>query len=174
VTERAQSPSRRTDAAPRSRALQAGDWDDVLRIYAEGLATGTATFETEVPPREVLDARWHPDQRWVALVDGGVAGWTAAMPVSTRPCYTGVAETSVYVGVGARGQGVGRELITRQNAQADAGGLWTLQTSIFVVNAPSIALHVSCGYRVIGTRRRIAQRDGVWHDTVLLERRRAA
>jgi len=174
VTERAQSPSRRTDAAPRSRALQAGDWDDVLRIYAEGLATGTATFETEVPPREVLDARWHPDQRWGALVDGGVAGWTAAMPVSTRPCYTGVAETSVYVGVGARGQGVGRELITRQNAQADAGGLWTLQTSIFVVNAPSIALHVSCGYRVIGTRRRIAQRDGVWHDTVLLERRRAA
>ncbi len=159
---------------PRTRALQADDWDDVLRIYAEGLATGTATFETEVPPREVLDAKWHQGQRWVATVAGRLAGWTAAMPTSMRACYAGVAETSIYVGVGARGQGVGRTLITRQNAEADACGLWTLQTSIFVVNAASIALHVSCGYRVIGTRERIAQRDGVWHDTVLLERRRAA
>ena len=159
---------------PRTRALQPGDWDDVLRIYAEGLATGTATFETEVPPREVLDALWHQGQRWVAIVDGRLVGWTAAMPTSARACYAGVAETSIYVGVGVRGRGVGRELITRQNAEADACGLWTLQTSIFVVNAPSIALHVSCGYRVIGTRERIAQRDGVWQDTVLLERRRDA
>ena len=158
---------------PRTRALQPGDWDDVLRIYAEGLATGTATFETEVPPREVLDATWLQGQRWVAIVEGRLAGWTAAMPTSMRACYAGVAETSVYVGVEVRGQGVGRELITRQNAEADTGGLWTLQTSILVVNAPSIALHVSCGYRVIGTRERIAERDGVWQDTVLLERRRA-
>lgn len=155
-----------------TRAMVDADWDDVRRIYAQGMATGVATFETEVASPEKLDRTWHRDQRWVALVDGRVAGWTAAMPVSVRRCYSGVAETSLYVATALRGRGVGRSLIRRQTTEADAGGLWTLQTSIFVVNEASIALHTSSGYRVVGTRERIAQRDGVWHDTVMLERRR--
>lgn len=155
-----------------TRAMTDSDWDDVRRIYADGLATGIATFEAEVASREELHIAWHPGQRWVAVVEGRVAGWTAAMPVSTRRCYAGVAETSVYVDTGFRGRGVGRALLRRQTAEADAAGIWTLQTAIFAVNEPSIALHTSSGYRVVGTRERIAQRDGVWHDTVLLERRR--
>jgi len=155
-----------------TRAMSEADWDDVRRIYGDGLATGIATFETEVASREDLDHKWHPDQRWVAVVEDRLAGWTAAMPVSTRRCYAGVAETSVYVDTGFRGRGVGRALLRRQTAEADAAGIWTLQTAIFAVNEPSIALHTSSDYRVVGTRERIAQRDGVWHDTVLLERRR--
>ncbi len=157
----------------RTRAMSADDWGDVCRIYAAGISTGIATFETQVPRPEDLDATWHPDQRWVAVLDARVVGWSAAMPVSARACYAGVAETSVYVDAHARGQGVARTLVERQNAEADAAGLWTLQASIFVVNAASISLHTACGYRVVGTRERIAQRDGAWHDTVLLERRRA-
>jgi len=156
-----------------TRAMGDGDWDDVRRIYADGAATGVATFETEVASQEELDRRWHRDQRWVAVVGGKVAAWTAAMPISGRACYSGVAETSIYVDAAFRGRGIGRALIARQNDEADARGLWTLQTSIFVVNVVSIALHTSSGYRVVGTRERIAQRDGVWHDTVMLERRRA-
>lgn len=149
------------------------DWSAVLRIYADGMATGTATFETQVPTPQELDEKWHRDHRWVACRGDEVVGWTVAMPVSARACYAGVAETSVYVDARARGQGVGRALVQRQNAGADAAGLWTLQTSIFTVNAPSVALHARCGYRIVGTRERIAQRDEAWHDTVLLERRRA-
>ena len=154
------------------RPLAEGDWDDVRRIYAEGIATGDATFETEVPSREALDEAWLPDHRWVAEVDGRVAGWAAAKPVSSRAVYAGVAETSVYVGDGLRGRGVGRALLHRQVTAADAGGLWTLQTSIFPENRASLNLHHAAGFRTLAVRERIGRHHGVWRDTVLLERRR--
>ncbi|OXM59316.1 helix-turn-helix domain-containing GNAT family N-acetyltransferase [Amycolatopsis vastitatis] len=153
------------------RPLRRGDWGAVRRIYGEGMATGIATFETEVPSREDLHAKWLPGHRWVAELDGQVVGWAAAAPVSSRECYAGVAETSIYVADGHRGSGVGKALIHKQVTEADADGLWTLQTSIFNENRASIALHRSAGYRTLGVRERIAQRDGVWHDTVFLERR---
>ena len=156
------------------RALTPADWDAVLRIYAEGIATGHATFETEPPPRAALEEKWLPGHRWVAEGDGRVAGWAAATAVSTRECYAGVAETSVYVGDGARGRGVGRSLVHHQVAAADDAGLWTLQTSIFPENRASVALHHSAGYRTVGVRERIARHSGVWRDTVLLERRSPA
>ncbi len=155
------------------RALRDDDWAAVRRIYAEGIATGDATFETEVPQRRALDTRWLREHRWIAEIDGVVAGWAAATPVSARDCYAGVAETSVYVGTGFRGRGVGKALLHRQVSAADAGGLWTLQTSVFPENRASLALHHSAGFRTLGVRERIAQHHGVWRDTVFLERRSA-
>ncbi|MDQ3734479.1 MAG: metalloregulator ArsR/SmtB family transcription factor [Actinomycetota bacterium] len=155
------------------RALESPDWTAVRRIYAEGIATGEATFETEVPDRRSLEQAWLPEHRWVAEVDGEVAGWAAVKSVSARPVYAGVAETSVYVGDGFRGRGVGKSLIHRQVTAADEGGLWTLQTAIFPENRASIALHQAAGFRTLGMRERIGQLNGVWRDTVFLERRRA-
>ncbi|WP_309231787.1 GNAT family N-acetyltransferase [Nocardia sp. SYP-A9097] len=156
------------------RALTGADWDAVRRIYGEGIATRNATFATEVPTHEALNSQWLPDHRWVAEIDGQVVGWAALSPVSTRDCYQGVAETSVYVADGMRGRGVGKALARTQVIAADEAGLWTLQTSIFPENRASIALHHRAGFRTIGVRERIAQLDGVWRDTVLLERRSPA
>jgi L-amino acid N-acyltransferase YncA/DNA-binding transcriptional ArsR family regulator len=156
------------------RALEPADWPAVRRIYAEGIATGDATFETEVPTTRTLDAKWLPGHRWVAEVDGQLAGWTAISPTSTRDCYAGVGETAVYVGEDFRGRGVGKTLVHKQVTAADDGDLWTLQTSIFPENRASLALHHSAGYRTLGVRERIAQQHGVWRDTVLLERRSPA
>lgn len=153
------------------RALRAKDWAAVERIYAEGIATGIATFETTVPPRSELEAKWLLGHRWVAEIDGQVAGWAAAVPASSRECYAGVAETSVYVSDGARGRGVGSALLRQQIDAADQDGLWTLQSSIFTENRVSLAIHHAAGFRTVGIRERIAQRDGIWHDTVLVERR---
>jgi L-amino acid N-acyltransferase YncA len=149
------------------------DLPTVRDIYAEGIATRMATFETEVPPLEGLADRWLPGHRWVAEQDGQVVGWTAISPVSERKVYAGVGETSVYVTESARGRGVGKALLFRQVNEADANGLWTLQTSVFPENRASLALHHSAGYRTLAVRPRIAQLDGEWRDTVLLERRRA-
>jgi L-amino acid N-acyltransferase YncA/DNA-binding transcriptional ArsR family regulator len=156
------------------RALDDGDWADVRRIYAEGIATGDATFETAVPDRRELDRAWLPGHRWVAEVDGRVAGWTAIRPTSTRPVYAGVGESSIYVADGHRGRGIGRALIHRQVTAADADGLWTLQTAIFPENRASLALHHAAGYRTLGVRERIGRHHGAWRDTVFLERRAAA
>ncbi|KAA8890426.1 metalloregulator ArsR/SmtB family transcription factor [Nocardia colli] len=153
------------------RAMTDDDWAAVLRIYGEGIATGNATFATDVPDRESLDGQWLSGHRWVAEIDGAVVGWATLSLVSSRDCYQGVAENSVYVANGTRGRGVGKSLLHKQVIAADEAGLWTLQTSIFPENRASIALHHSAGYRTIGVRERIAQRDGIWRDTVFLERR---
>ena len=154
------------------RAMAPADWADVRRIYAEGIATGNATFETEAPDRRALDRAWLPDHRWVAELDGNVVGWATATRVSGRAVYSGVAETSIYVADGHRGRGVGKALIHRQVTAADDAGLWTLQTSIFPENRAGIALHQSAGFRTLGMRERIGRHHGVWRDTVFLERRR--
>lgn len=154
-----------------TRPVDPADMDAVLAIYAEGLATRNATFETTVPTADELSKRWLPDLAWVAELDGEVVGWTAVVPVSARKCYAGVGETSVYVAERARGRGVGKALLFTQVTEADKAGMWTLQTSIFPENRASLALHHSAGYRTLAVRTRIAQLDGVWRDTVLLERR---
>jgi len=100
-----------------------------------------------------------------------VVGWAALSPTSRRDCYAGVVEHSVYVRSDARGRGVGRMLVDALIRSADDAGLWTIQTSIFRENAASLALHEKLGFRVVGRRERIAQLDGVWRDTILLERR---
>ena len=153
------------------RPVEDDDLEPVLTIYAEGLATRTATFETTVPTAEELRSRWLPDLAWVAELAGEVVGWAAVMPTSTRACYAGVGETAVYVAESARGRGVGKALLHTQVNGADAAGLWTLQASVFPENRASLALHHAAGYRTLAVRTRIAQLDGEWRDTVLLERR---
>ncbi len=153
------------------RALSQDDWLEVEAIWAEGIDTRNATFETETPAWESFDASRHPEHRHVALLDQRIAGWATLSPVSRRPCYAGVAENSVYVASSARGRGVGRALMEELVARADAGGVWTIQTSVFPENVASLRLHERVGFRVIGRRERIAQLDGVWRDTLFLERR---
>jgi phosphinothricin acetyltransferase len=153
------------------RPLTKTDWPEVARIYAEGLETRLATFETDVPSWEAWDAAHHPEPRLVAELDGGLAGWIAVSPVSRRPAYRGVVEHSVYVDARARGRGVGRALLDALVLAAPTSGIWTIQTSIIDANEASLRLHETAGFRLVGRRERIAQLDGVWLDTLLLELR---
>ena len=158
---------------PEIRPLAQEDWPAVEAIHAEGIATGQATFETAPPSWEEFDASRLRDHRLVAVEDGEVVGWAALSPTSSRECYAGVVEHSVYVAESVRGRGVGRALMEALIAGADAAGLWTIQTSIFPENGASVALHERVGFRVVGRRYRIAKLNGVWRDTLLLERRSA-
>ena len=146
-------------------------WPDVARIYAEGISTGNATFETKVPAWERWDATHLAEHRFVAIRDGSVAGWTACSAVSDRCVYAGVVEESVYVGEDGRGQGIGRLLLTRLIASTEAAGIWTVQTGIFPENEASLGLHEGVGFEVVGRRRRLGELNGTWRDVLLLERR---
>jgi len=145
------------------------DWARVAEIYWDGMRDGLATFETEVPSWEDWDPA-HP-LRLAAEYDGEVVGFAALSAASTRRCYAGVAENSVYVAREARGRGIERALLEKLIAEARKSGIWTIQTSIFPENRASLALHEQCGFRVVGMRERIAKRDGNWRDTIFLERR---
>jgi phosphinothricin acetyltransferase len=155
------------------RPMTPNDWPAVSAINEAGIAAGDATFETEPPSWERFDASHRPDLRFVAIEDGGVVGWAAAAPVSDREVYRGVAEHSVYVDPAWQGHGVGRELLEALIDAAERASVWTLQSGIFPENTASLALHRSCGFRVVGTRERIGGDHGRWRDVILLERRSA-
>lgn len=155
------------------RPMNAEDWQSVARIYDEGIQTRLATFETTVPTWEYFDEKHIAEPRFVAERDGKILGWAVLSAVSHRDVYRGVAEVSVYVGADAQAQGVGTRLLEGIVKASEAHGYWTLQGVIFRKNERSIALHEKCGFRVVGYRERIAQLDGEWLDTVMMERRSA-
>jgi phosphinothricin acetyltransferase len=107
----------------------------------------------------------------VAREGGVITGWAALSPVSQRACYAGVAEVGIYIAASARGRGVGSALLEAVIDSSESHGIWTLQGATIASNTASLALQARCGFRVVGRRERIAQRDGVWHDTILTERR---
>jgi len=160
-------------------------WPAVREIYREGIATGNATFETELPDWEKWDASHRKNCRLVALEPFdrdteellvslnrlSVLGWAALGEVSARPVYRGVAEVSVYVRAAARGRGVGKALPQALVQESEVNGIWTLQAGVFPENTASVALHKSCGFRKVGVRRQIGKLGDSWRDVLLLERR---
>ena len=148
-----------------------GDWEQVRAAYLEGIAGRNATFETEVPNWDRWTASHLPFGRLVARAGGDVLGWAALSPVSSRLCYAGVAEASVYVFQAHSRKGIGKALLHAMITESERNGTWTLQAAIFPETEPSLSLVRNCGFREVGRRERIARLDGVWRDVLLLERR---
>jgi len=148
-------------------------WPAVREIYGQGIATGNATFETELPDWWKWDSSHRKDCRLVVVETSDrqdVLGWAALSPVSSRHVYRGVAEVSVYVGSAARGRGVGTALLQALIREAETAGIWTLQAGIFPENTASVTLHKSFGFREVGGRKKIGMLKGVWRDVLLPER----
>lgn len=154
------------------RKMNAEDWNSVSSIYKQGIATGFATFETNVPDFETWDSAHLKTCRIVAIQGDEIVGWAALSPVSGRCVYGGVGEVSVYIAAKARGLGVGKLLMEQLILESEKEGLWTLQSGIFPENEASIQLHKKMGFRYIGKREKIGRTvEGIWRDNVLFERR---
>lgn len=152
-------------------SMRSEDWPAVRGIYGEGIATGNATFEIELPDWQKWDNVHRRDCRLVAREAERVLAWAALSRVSARRVYSGVAEVSVYVSVSARGRGVGKALLKALIEESERHEIWTLQAGIFPENIASIALHKALGFREVGVRKRIGKLSAVWRDVLLFERR---
>jgi L-amino acid N-acyltransferase YncA len=160
------------------RPMRTDDWPAVERIYREGIETGDATFESAPPSWPEFDQAKLVVPRLVAERAGEVVGWAAAGRVSSRSVYDGVIEHSVYVAAAERGRGTGRLLLEAFVSASEAAGFWTIQSGIFPENEASLALHLACGFRVVGVRERVGRMTfgphaGEWRDVVMIERRSA-
>lgn len=155
--------------------MRAEDWPTVARVYEQGIATGNATFEYEVPSWERWRSARLAEPCLVVRDEGGeTIGWAALTPASARAVYAGVAEVSIYVDPAHAGRGVGRVLLLALIEASEQAGIWTLRAGIFPENAASIGLHERCGFRLVGTQERLGRMpDGRWRDVVLYERRSA-
>jgi phosphinothricin acetyltransferase len=153
------------------RNLQNSDAEAVLDIYQQGLDSGEASFETVAPDWDTWKSKYHPFCRLVWEQPPRVQGWAALAPVSVRACYRGVAEVSIYVASHCVGQGIGGKLMAALVEESEKNGIWNLVSSIFPENQATLRLHLRQGFREVGYRERIAQQNGRWRNTLILERR---
>ena len=141
--------------------LKPEHWDDVKRIYEEGIKTRNATFETEAPSWEEWDKKHHKYLRFSAIEGDKVIGWAALIPTSTRKVYSGVMEVSIYIGEGHRGKGVGKALFDTLISESEKNNVWSLLSVLFPENTASIKLHEKVGFRIIGIREKMGKMDDV-------------
>ena len=158
--------------------MEPAHWPEVKRIYQEGIDTGQATFEQSPPATWITwSEKFLHHLSLVYLDTERVLGWAAISRVSTRKVYQGVGELSLYVDPDSQGLGIGKMLMEAIIAESEKAGFWTLQASIFPENIPSLKMHQSFGFRIVGERRKIEKmaygpESGKWRDVLLLERRK--
>lgn len=153
------------------RDLKESHYSQCFKIYEEGILSGIATFETKAPTWKIWNKKFLKDCRYVAIKDDKVLGWIAITPFSSREVYRGVAEVSLYISKSSQGQGVGKLLLSHLIEESLNYHYWTLQAKIFPANVASLHLFKKVGFRVVGIRKKIAKREGLWYDNILLERR---
>lgn len=152
--------------------MKPSDWEQVASIYLEGIQTGIATFQTEIPDWLSWDSNHINVCRLVLRSGNDILGWAALSPFSKRPVYCGVADTSIYIGQKYRGLGLGEILLNGLILESEKNGFWTLRARITKENVASIALHKKCGFREVGIEEKIGKMaNGVWHDVMITERR---
>jgi L-amino acid N-acyltransferase YncA len=153
------------------RTMIKNDWPQIAEIYKQGIKTRNATFETEIPTWDKWNSTHIQNCRIVATIENLIVGWAALVPVSARKVYSGVGEISIYISNKFKGQRIGTKLLEKLIVESENEGFWTLQSVIFPENTISIKMHQDNGFRIVGYREKIGQLDGIWRNTILLERR---
>ena len=155
----------------RGRPAAVSDVAAITRIYNQGIADGTATFETRL--REDDDVMVWFGRRFPIVVvesDGEVIAFASTSEYRPRECYSGIAEFSVYVDREHRGQGAGRMAMETLSQTARRAGFWKLVSRVFVENLASRALLRDMGFREVGIYERHARLGDAWKDVVIVER----
>lgn len=154
------------------RMMRVEDGPKVLEIFQQGINGGNATFDKVAPTWEAWDTKHFNYCRYVLEDENNeVVGWCALQPVSTRECFSGVAEVSIYLDSSVQGKGLGTVLLKKLVLDSEENGFWTLQAGIFPENFVSVKIHEKHGFRVVGTREKIGKMNDKWRDIILLERR---
>jgi len=155
----------------KSRSARLEDAADIVRIYNQGIADRTGTFETRQRTESEIRA-WFDGAHPLLVVEeeGAVVAFAATYAYRPRACYAGIAETSVYVDRAFRRRGAGRLALEALIAAAAAAGFRKLLSRIFVDNSASRRLVAALGFREVGIYEKHGQLDGVWRDVVIVEK----
>jgi L-amino acid N-acyltransferase YncA len=158
------------------RPATEADAQALAAIYGDAVAHGFGTFEEEPPGPAEMDARRRAVQDrglpyLVAEADGQVLGFAYAGPFRPRAAYRYTLEDSVYVAPDAKGQGVGRAVLTAVIAACEALGVRQLMAVIGdSQNAGSMGLHRALGFEQMGIGKSVGFKHGRWVDIVHMQK----
>ena len=153
------------------REATPADAADIARIYNEGIEDRVGTFETRLRSADEVRGWFDAVHPSVVVEDeGAVVAFASTSAYRPRPCYSGIAEFSVYVARDARGLGAGRLAMQALIRAVEKASFWKLVSRVFPENTASRALMQSLGFREVGIYEKHGQLDGVWRDVVIVER----
>jgi phosphinothricin acetyltransferase len=156
------------------RLATTADAEAIRAIYNTSV-TGT-TFVFDIRPRSLTEqVEWldnhagaHPAV--VAVDAGAVVGFGSLSPYRSRPAYSTTVEDSVYVDANFQGRGVGKQLLGELVRLGTAHGFHSMIGRIADKNEPSIKLHESCGFQLVGIEREVGRKFGRWLDVAVMQR----
>ncbi len=153
------------------RSATPNDAASIASIYNQGIEDRIATFETRFRSTEDVQT-WFDDLYPILVVenDREVIAFASTSAYSTRECYSGIAECSVYVRRDMRHHGAGRIALQSLIDAAEAAGIWKLVSRVFIENKASRRLIGSLGFREVGIYEKHGKLDSVWRDVIIVER----
>lgn len=145
----------------------------LLAIYGQYIDT-PATFEYQLPSEAEFAARIQQILKTypylVCEIDGKTVGYAYAHRYKERAAYQWGVELSVYLHEAYTGRKIGSALYHCLFDILRLQGVQTIYSGVTSPNPKSVALHESCGFRLIGTYRNSGFKGGKWHDVLLFEK----
>jgi phosphinothricin acetyltransferase len=156
------------------RLVRPSDAEPIRAIYNVEVLGSTATFDLRPRTPEEQQA-WMAEHRGphaaiVAVEDEQILGFGCLSAFRDRPAYATTVENSVYVDAVSRGAGVGRALLRELVALATRHGFHTMIARVGGGNEASIALHLACGFEMVGVEREVGRKFNRWLDVSVLQR----
>lgn len=137
-------------------------------IYAPHVEGSAVSFEERAPDAAEMGARierYGASHAWlVAEREGEVVGYAYATAFNERPAYRWSTYVSVYIGEGARREGVGRALYQGLLERLRERGFRMACAGVTLPNEASEKLHESLGFERTGLNREIGFKNGAWRD----------
>ncbi len=140
----------------------------IARIYAPFCTSTSITFETEAVSPEAMAHRMlmlGDKYPWLVMdLDGDVAGYAYAAPHHERAAFRWAANVSVYISDPHRRSGIGRELYESLLCVLRLQGFIHAIAGVTLPNEPSVGLHQTLGFKLIGQYPQIGYKLGAWRD----------
>ncbi|MEZ3414989.1 N-acetyltransferase [Pantoea dispersa] len=148
----------------------------IQKIYAWHVLHGTATFETEPPAesemlRRINDVHERGGYWLVAEEQDQVLGYCYLAPYRPRYAYRFTLEDSIYLDPQQTGRGIGKALLQKAVALAEAAGFRQIIAIIGdSANQGSLGVHRALGFEHTGVMKSVGYKHGRWLDTVVMQR----
>ena len=148
------------------------DATEVTALWNTMISETDVTFTTDLKVRADVEAMIADPVRsfLVAEHKGAFAGFAMLGPFRSGPGYAQTVEHSVYLMPNAKSKGLGRSLMDVLTKAVLELGHHVMVGAISGTNSAAVGFHQRLGFEQVGLMPQVGQKNGVWHDLILMQK----